>query len=235
LKSLKYFLCCFFPFACIAQPQKVTLTAHNLPHYSEYKNSSHQPLIADETFTGEAVSVVRCVFNALEQPLEIKVLPWKRAQHEVSTGIADGFFAASQSATRDKFAVLSNAIAGQNWTWYYLKNNPLNPDSTNFREKANVGAMLGANMRTWLVDNQYNISMTANTYERLLQALLSKRIDAVLANDRVMDNLTRVHAKTIKSKLLRSKPVGVYFAKKFIEQYPGFIGSFNEKIPQCRE
>ena len=92
MKFLKFLFVLFFPITSLAQPKLVTLTAHDLPHYSEYKNSEFQPIIANDTFNGEAVAVVRCVFEALEQPLRIRVLPWKRAQYEVKNGVSDGFF-----------------------------------------------------------------------------------------------------------------------------------------------
>ena len=91
------------------------------------------------------------------------------------------FLGASRSDARDEFAVSTHEIADQNWTWFFLKNSPLKPDSTDFREKAYVGAVLGANMQSWLVNNNFNNSITPNNYAQLLQALLYGRVDAILA------------------------------------------------------
>ena len=169
---------------CFASSQeKVILTTHNLYPYGSYPTEDRQKVIADETFKGVAVDRVRCVFKKMDIPLEIQVVPWRRAQRLVQRGLAEGFFAASQKDSRDEYAVKSAVIADQKWNWYLLKTNPLTPQEPSFKEKATVAGFLGANMLQWMQENGYNVTATPTDTEALLRLLLARRVDAVMAND----------------------------------------------------
>ncbi|EAR60601.1 hypothetical protein [Neptuniibacter caesariensis] len=76
----------------------IVLTTHNLPPYSHY---------IGKMLSGSAVEVVECAFKPMsEYTLQIKVVPWKRAQTLVIQNEADGFFAASKNPTRDNYATM---------------------------------------------------------------------------------------------------------------------------------
>lgn len=178
---------------------------------------------------------VRCVFEKLGVHLEIRVYPWKRAQSMVQNGDADGFFAASRRIKRDEFAVMSDVVADQKWNWYLRKENPLSPDDPLFRETATVGGFIGANMLSWMQENKYNITATPANTEQLLKILLAGRVDAVLANNHVMEALLfRYDVKDdVKVYLNQDKPLGVYFAKSFLTANPGFLEAFNGVLGSC--
>lgn len=218
--------------------EKVILTTHNLHPYGSYPDDIKiQPIIADETFTGEAIGLVRCVFQKMDIPLEIQVFPWKRAQMHVKQGLADGFFAASQKNTRDEFAVMTAEIADQKWNWYLLKENPLNPNDPSFKEKAEVGGFLGANMLKWMQANGYHVTAMPKDTEGLLKMLLGKRVDAVMANNHVMAALLKKYGAEdqVKIYLNRNKPLYIYFSNEFVKSRPGFIEKFNRLIQGCRK
>ncbi len=213
----------------------VLLTTHNLPPYGSFSYGQKPRAIADEAFRGIAVDRVRCVFEKLGVHLEIRVYPWKRAQSMVQDGEADGFFAASRHIQRDEFAVMSDVVADQKWNWYLRKENPLSPDDPLFKETATVGGFIGANMLSWMQENNYNITATPSNTEQLLKMLLAGRVDAVLANNHVMDALLlRYGVKDdVKVYLNQDKPLYVYFAKSFLTANPGFLDAFNTALGAC--
>ncbi|WP_420411303.1 transporter substrate-binding domain-containing protein [Roseibium sp.] len=123
-----------------ADERPVVLTTHNLSPYGSYQE--------DGRFDGIAVRVVACVFEKMNRPLEIRVMPWKRAQLEVQSGSADGFFAASRNHDRDTMGVASAVIARQTWTWYLLKTKIGSPRDPGSKSDFLVSSFLGANMQS---------------------------------------------------------------------------------------
>lgn len=212
----------------LAAPSPITLTTHDLPPYS-YQN-------AEGLHGGLAVEVVQCVLQRLDIPYTIQVWPWARAQKLVEQGHADGFFAASRSPERDAYAVQTAIIAEQQWRWYLLADNQADPTTEDFRQQARVSSFIGANMLDWLTDNGYRVTSQPRETKGLLKMLQAKRIDAILANNLVMDTLLQQQgAKAeVRSVLLQDKPLGVYFSKKFLAERPGFLARFNGQVASCR-
>jgi polar amino acid transport system substrate-binding protein len=194
-------------------------------------------VIADGTFKGVAVDRVRCVLKKMDTPLEVQVVPWRRAQLLVKRGNADGFFAASQNESRDEFAVKTMSIADQKWNWYLLKENSLSPRDQSFKEKASVGGFVGANMLKWMQEQNYKVTAIPNDTEGLLKILLARRVDAVMANNYVMQALLQNYGveDQVKIYLNVDKPLFVYFSKEFIKSRPMFIEKFNNLIPECSQ
>lgn len=144
-KLLFYFFLILLCFShCVAfTKDKIILATHGLYPYGSYADKTVNKVIADDTFKGVAVDVVRCILGEINIPAELQVVLWRRAQFLVQHGMADGFFAASQKNSRDHYAVMSATIADQKWSWYLLKNNPLNPQIKSFKENATVAGFLG--------------------------------------------------------------------------------------------
>ena len=231
-------MCSARRFACLAATLLVgsafgeaplRLTTHELPPYS-FAGTGARP-------GGVAVNVVDCAAQAIGQPLEVGIYPWARAQAMVRDGHADGFFAASQSPARDEFAVLSAVIAPQEWRWYFPAGSNVKPSSDKFRKEARVGSFLGGNMLSWLKENGYRVAASPLSNDQMLQMLMRGRVDAILANNLVMDELLVAHGlqARIRSELLQDKPLGVYFSKLFLERNPGFLQRFNEAVGKCRK
>jgi polar amino acid transport system substrate-binding protein len=217
--------------------EKVVLTTHNLYPYGSYPPGEKEMMVADDTFKGVAVDRVRCVFKKMDTPLEIQVVPWRRAQFLVKSGDADGFFAASQNDSRDEFAEKTMTIADQKWNWYIHKENPLSPRDPSFKEKASVGGFVGANMLKWMQEKEYNVAATPNDTEGLLKLLLARRVDAVMANNYVMKALLQKYVveDQVKIYLNMDKPLFVYFSKEFLKSRPIFIERFNNLLPECSQ
>lgn len=192
----------------------------------------------DGSFDGIAVRVVSCALDAIGRAFEIHVLPWKRAQLEVQNGYADGFFAASQNARRDAYATASAIIARQTWTWYLLKDQILSPKDPANRLSMLTSSFLGANMQTWLRRNGYRTTdFPPRDTNALLEMLLAGRVDAVLANNLVMESIldTRGVLSEIRSEVQQDKPLSVYFSNDFLQLNPGFLAKFDAAVPDCRD
>ena len=206
------------------------LTTHELPPYSFREGT-------DQRLRGVAVEVVDCVLSRIGRPYEVQVLPWARAQKLVQNGEADGFFAASRNAEREAYGVQSAIIADQQWRWYLMAGNPSDPLAADFRDKATVGSFIGANMLDWLREKGYRVQASPPTTEALLKMLRAGRIDAILANNLVMEQLIREQGLEgrLRSVLQEDKPLGVYFSKTFLARNPGFLERFNEQVAACRK
>lgn len=216
--------------------EKIILTTHNLCPYGCYPEHTADDNYTQDNFTGIAVDVVKCALNTMDISLELIVLPWPRAQMYVKENIADGFFAASQNKERDQYATMSAIIAAQQWRWYVLKESHLIPTSDQFQQEAQIGAFIGSNMLKWLEENNYHVIARTLNSERLIQMLLKKRVDAILINNYVADELIAKHGLQNKlvSYLNKNKPLGVYFSNKFLANHKDFLASFNQSLAQCK-
>jgi polar amino acid transport system substrate-binding protein len=73
--------------------------------------------------------------------------------------------------------------------------------------------------------------------QNLLKMLLAKRIDAILANQLVMNALLKETASEskVRSVLEQDKPLGVYFSDQFLsQQADDFMQRFNQTLGKCR-
>jgi len=218
------------PLVCHATGTQLRLTTHELPPYSFREGT-------DQRLRGVAVEVVDCALSRIGRPYEVQVVPWARAQKLVQNGEADGFFAASRNTERDAYGVQSAIIADQQWRWYLMAGNPADPLTAEFRDKATVGSFIGANMLDWLRERGFRVEATPPTTEALLKMLRAGRIDAILANNLVMEQLIREQGLEgrLRSVLQEDKPLGVYFSKAFVARNPGFLERFNEQVAPCRK
>ena len=220
-----------------AKPQfTLTLATHNLCPYGCFTDGQHPENTSSNNFTGAAVDVVRCSLQRMKIPLKVVVLPWKRAERAVIIGTVDGFFAASRNPVRDSFALMSAIIAEQKWQWFMLKNNPLSPSHLNFKSTATVAGFIGSNMLYWLEKNNFNVVSRPLDTQGLYRLLIRKRVDAVLANNYVMNKILQDASgmQPIKIITVKDKPLGVYFSNAFISKHPGFINAFNRHVSLCR-
>lgn len=217
------------PSPCGATETPVRLTTHELLPYSHHD-------AAQARVTGMAVDVVECAMRRIGQRFEIQVLPWARAQRMVRQGEADAFFAASRNGERDSYAELSAVIAPQQWRWYLLAGNPADPLAPDFRLRAQVGGFVGSSMLDWLREQGFRTEAAPPTTEGLLKMLRAGRIDAILANNLVMERLLREQGLDgqLRSVLQEDRPLGVYFSKLFLAARPGFLDRFNAQLPACR-
>jgi polar amino acid transport system substrate-binding protein len=206
--------------------QTVSLSTHNLEPYGYY--------LEDGTFTGYAVEVVRHCLDSMGYELILHVVPWKRAQQLAHAGEVDGFFAGSLNPQRSEYFIVSREIAPQNWVWYLPAQSRLDPADPTFRREAVVASFLGANMLEFLLSNGYNIGGTPYDTQVLAEILKANRVDAVLANELVMEEILhkRGWQDDFRRVLQDKKPLYAFFTREFISQNPGFIENFNRNASE---
>jgi polar amino acid transport system substrate-binding protein len=204
----------------------VTLATHELYPYGYHDSANN--------FTGYAVERVRFAISRCGHNLRLLVLPWARAQAMAKTDSVDGFFAGSLSEERKALYVASAVLAPQNWTWYLLRETPLNPDSPQFKESAKVGSFIGANMLVYLESNGFNVSGTPKDTAALFHMLIGKRLDAILANDLVARKVIEEQGidPIIRSQILKNEPLYALFTRRFIRENPNFLESFNAALTE---
>lgn len=227
----------FALFSLSAFTAPVVLTTHNLSPYGSYPSDAEIRKVADDQFTGVAIDRLRCTFERMGQELQVLVVPWRRAQHMAEANEVDGFFAGSQNAYRDSYAVMSDVLASQNWQWYWVPSNdrPANT-KVNRDNLGRIGAFQGSNMAKWLESNLYPINSRPKTTEQLMLQLKMGRIDTILANNLAMDQLSRQYGwqEVFATEITKEKPLGVYFTKHFLKQNPEFMAKFNTELAVCK-
>ncbi|AUH50733.1 hypothetical protein CXB49_07915 [Chromobacterium sp. ATCC 53434] len=215
---------------CVFAADAIRLATHQQPPLSFTRSDNGH---AD----GLVVQIVACALNKMQRPYTVDVLPWARAQLLVQLQQADGFFAATPSAERDDYAVLSDALIPYERRWYLLKSSPLSPSSPDFKRQARIGAFNGSNMDGWLRDRGYHLTATPANSELLLRMLQSRRVDAVLGNGYAIDALiARLGMQAeLRSERAETLPMGVYFGKAFLaREGPQFLPQFNGALQGCR-
>lgn len=201
--------------------QTVTLSTHDLEPYGYYQE--------DGSFDGYAVAVVRYCLESMGYKLELRVVPWKRAQQMAHSGETDGFFAGSLNPQREEYFIPSREIAPQSWVWYLPVQSRLDPRESSFKQEAVVSSFLGANMLQFLQANDYTIGGTPYDTATLAEMLRGNRVDAVLANDLVMDEILRDKGwqDDFRKVLQEKKPLYAFFTRDFISRNPEFIEAFD--------
>lgn len=204
----------------------VTLATHELYPYGYHDETN--------TFTGYAVERVRFAASRCGFEVRLIVVPWARAQALAKSDSVDGFFAGSLNAERKALYVASDELAPQNWTWYLLRDSPLDPEAPDFKARARVGSFIGANMLEYLEGNGFNVSGKPKDTTALFHMLLGRRLDAILANNlvarKIIEDLgigVRVRTRT-----LRNEPLHALFTHRFIREHPHFLACFNAALAE---
>jgi len=210
-----------------AEERKVVLNTAIIPPYQIW--NQHQKL------DGTSVKIIKCIFNKMNRPLEIEVYSWKKAQHLVKEGRGNGFFIASENASRNSYAVISDKLIASSWIWYTLPKNTNKLKDKNFKSEGRVGVLTGTNMHSWVTKNYKNF-LAAKKGERLFKLLKIGRIDAVLSTEPIFkSSVVTINATESEfvSKVQRKRDLAVYFSKKFVKKEPLFLSKFNSLISKC--
>ncbi len=207
----------------------VRLATHDQAPYGSY--------MADKSFDGVAVKVVRCAFKRMGQAVSIEVFPWERAQMLAERGEVAGFFPATIKPERLVWAEASKVIADQKWVWYLPADSKLDPLAPEFKVSARVGAHFGSNRLKLLEAGKYNVVLKPQTDEALLEAFVAGRADAILGGDLAIAAAMKeqqVNPKAYRQVVAQDSPLHAYFGKKFVAANPDFLKQFNAQIPFCR-
>lgn len=208
----------------------IRLATHDQAPYGSY--------LADKSFDGVAVRVMRCVLDRMKQSYAIEVYPWERAQVLAERGDVSGFFPATLKAERLRWADATAVIADQKWVWYLPADSKLDPNAASFKSQATVGAHFGSNRLKMLESGGYNVVLRPQTDAALLQAFMrGNRADAILGGDLAIAEAMKdqnVDPQSLRTVVAADQPLHAYFGHKFLESHPGFIKQFNSYIDRCR-
>lgn len=185
---------------------------------------------------GSGIEQMKCIMRVMQQPYQITMTSWDRAQLLTEVGSQHGFFLASGNAKRDEYAVYSESIAKQNWSWFSLSD-ATDVNSAMFKTQVEVVALFGSNKWFWLQKNGYRVSMKPRTPKAMLELLLQGQVGAILGNDEVIEETIKqmgISYRAISQTRAQSQPLGVYFSKSFTAKYPQFLAEFNLASQQCK-
>lgn len=175
---------------------------------------------------------INCIMQQTRQPYTLQVMPWRRARQEVKMDRIDGYFTAMPHEEMNDTAQLSAPLFLENWYWFWHPRHP-GPDS---KERIRYGAILGSHQAGWLEQHQRKVEVEVNDLAQLVQLLNIGRIDMLLADlDDFHDATKRlkIDSNTFNQRFFRYMPLGVYFAKKTLQQRPGFLAQFNAATHLC--
>ncbi|CAH8207696.1 ABC transporter substrate-binding protein [Vibrio aestuarianus] len=185
---------------------------------------------------GPGIERVKCVMRVMDQPYQLTMTKWDRAQLMTEVGAQHGFFLASRNSKRDEYADYSVPLEQQNWSWFSLSD-ATDVDSPMFKSQVEVAALFGSNKWFWLQKNGYRVSKKPRTPKALIELMLNGEVGAVLGNDAVIDETIKkmgISYRAISRTQVKSNPLWVYFSKAFTKKYPNFLNEFNEAVSQCR-
>ncbi|EEX30972.1 ABC transporter substrate-binding protein [Vibrio coralliilyticus] len=207
-------------------PARLHLTTQDWPPYQDYKHGQMQGLALDK---------VKCALSHMGQPYQITMTVWSDAQLRVQSGTQHGFFVATQTAERDEYATLSEPIAQQELRWYFGPGvEPKMDELTKVNLK--FSAKFGSNKWFWLKRNGFNVVKQPRDAKVLLKLLKQREIDVALEDEKVFSGELKEASLPhdfFQSQLMDTKPMGVYFSKRFLKKYSGFLSAFNAAILKC--
>ncbi|GAB6263681.1 transporter substrate-binding domain-containing protein [Photobacterium sp. R1] len=221
-------LCVFSPGSlAYNRPERLLLATQSWFPYQYQENG---------VMKGPGIEKVKCVMRVMAQPYQLTMTSWDRAQLQTEVGSQHGFFLASHNSKRDEYAVSSEPLAEQKWSWFSLSDS-VEFNSSMFKSQVEVAALFGSNKWYWLQKNGYQVTKKPRTPEALLALMLNGDVGAILGNDAVIEQTIQkmgISYRAITRTRVKSQPLGVYFSKAFIQQYPRFLTEFNLAASQCR-
>lgn len=210
-------------------PQRLQLSTQEWPPYQTY---------VEGKIAGIGVNRLKCVLRKIEQPYQITMTSWAKAQVNVQSGKHHGLFTTEQSPERDKYATFSAPLVNHHWYWYF--SNSLTDTNLSAENKMlwRVSTKFGTNKWFYLHNAGYQVVKKPRNVKTLLDMLLHNDVDAILVDDLALQlELKRqgLSADSFKRKLVATKPLGVYFQNTFLQNYPNFLPGFNRAVTSCVE
>ncbi|MDK2777376.1 MAG: transporter substrate-binding domain-containing protein [Pseudomonadota bacterium] len=191
-------------------------------------------VIVNGELSGVSVSILRCVLAGMDQPYEMKLMPWVRAVEDLKHQTADGIFTAMPASELDAAAEMSYPFTLERWFWVTRPGD--HPAQGRGQPGWRIGAVRSSNQLSWLEQQGTGVAVEVNSLSQLIHMLRNKRLDAFLADDRVLtEELHKLGFATDSVALTFSRymPLGIYFSRTFLSRYPAFIAAFNAGLKDC--
>ncbi|SMQ65980.1 ABC-type amino acid transport substrate-binding protein [Pseudidiomarina planktonica] len=216
------------PYAMANDEPPVQLRTTEMPPYQ---------MLEQGQLGGISVSTLSCAFSAIDTPYHIQLVPAKRAEHDVKTSSADGFFSSIQHAEADQFARLSAPLAMEKW-FLVSRSETVTPNVAALYG-LRLGAIRGSSEAQWLQRELKQAVHLVAEEKQLIQQLEAGRIDAFITEQRRLttsfERWLNRQAAGLRLQFLRYAELGVYFQRNFLLQRPGFLTRFNRALGDCNE
>ncbi|WP_208888177.1 substrate-binding periplasmic protein [Vibrio anguillarum] len=136
---------------------------------------------------GVAVRLLRDIFQQIDTPIKINILPWGRAISYVENGTADAIFTAFKTPEREKFADYNNEVLfNQNIIIIRPNVSHVIWDKSNIKELS-ICLVNNVSYGTWLdsmlAQNNFKAIYKVNSAEQCVLMLLSNRVDFWVNNE----------------------------------------------------
>jgi len=211
----------------------VTLSAQATPIVLNTDIFPPYQVRTEDGLEGSSVRALACVFDAMQQPYTIKIMPWERAIYEVEHKRADGFFSATKMIDADSYATLSAPLALEKWYWY-TNMEAARPNAE--LSAPRTGAIRGSNQLIWLQQQGVKVDQLAGSTEQLLKLLARGRIDRFMADHRTLrTELIRqpVDLRPQYEHFYKYATLGVYFSNRLLARKPELLKRFNQHVFYC--
>ena len=194
--------------------------------------------LEDGQWGGVATERVQCALRRMDQPYELHMMRWDKAQLMVETNQMQGFFSGSNNATRAAYAVPSIPVISENLSWFVAPNLAIDLDDETAKYQARFGAKFNTNKWLSLVKEGYNVVKKPRDSDALAQMLWQGDIDVALEYELVFEYSMKKLG--IPDNYFRKIPKGtqslaVHFSKEFLRQNPQFLDRFNQALSLCIE
>ena len=181
--------------------------------------------------TGMAVDGLACVMERLQIGYGINVVPWRRAQSNVRSGLSDGLFSVMRQPELEPYAKLSAPLVLEKWYWYSRDDALLH--RIDFPGDLRIGVIRGSNQESWLEGAGLHYSQQVNQLDSLFKLLAIGRVDIILVDQQAMLTQQQLDTASLFRRFERYMPLGVYFSSAFLATQQEFLTKFNSQLAFC--
>ena len=198
-------------------------------------SSAPYQVVMNGELSGVSVSILQCVFAAMEQPYDIRLLPWARAVEDLKHQTTDGIFTAMPASDLDLSAEMSYPFTLEKWYWVTAAASTSDPGVAH--PELHIGGIRSSNQIGWMARHGIEVDVEVNNLPQLIHLLNSKRIDAFLVDERVFEQQLQeldMERSAFRLVFARYMPLGIYFSHSFLKRNPAFISAFNQHLQACQ-
>lgn len=209
------------------RPERLLLVTHEWFPYQFQENGE---------IKGEAIKKIKCILKTMKQPYQLTMTSWSQAQALTEIGTQHGLFLVSENKKDNEYAVFSNRISTDDWSWFSLSDLS-EVNKPKFRSSVEVTAKFGSDAWFWLQKKGYRVTKKPRTASDMLALMLNGEASVLLGNTSEINDAIKkmeITYRAISQVKAQSQPLGVYFAKNFVKRYPLFLTKFNQSIKSCQ-
>lgn len=187
---------------------------------------------------GLVLERVQCTLRRMQQPYELNMMRWDRAQLLVETNKMHGFFAGSKNSVRARYAVPSEPVITEGLSWFFNPGVNLNANDESSKYKARFGAKFNTSKWLFLKKNGYNVIKKPRDAGALLKMLWQGDIDVALEYELVFEHLMKqsgIPINYFRRVPIKTQDLSVHFSKNFLKENPGFLVDFNQALRRCKQ